>query len=246
LAKERLGLRIQRVGTQTQHVCRAAGDYTQDLVDAEQRWKNQLREGRVKSVNARTAGDLQKDGWTVLDVRPPTEVAKAGVEGAVEVPLYIPEDEVSPGAFLKNATAFGMGGWWIGGGHMKPNPNFMRDIVAKVPKDAKIVLGCQKGLRSLAAAEQLSKAGYGQLAWINGGFDAAAPTDLPVKGASDLRFGGIGGLSEILGWTDVQKQATKSEGFLGGGFTIIKFAIVIVILDGLLFAYEQASVMLNK
>jgi hypothetical protein len=67
----------------------------------------------------------------------------------VEVPLYIAEDEVSPGAFLKNATAFGMGGWWIGGQHMKPNPSFMRDIAAKVPKDAKIILGCQKGLRSL-------------------------------------------------------------------------------------------------
>ena len=76
--------------------------------------------------------------------------------------------------------------------------------------------------RSLAAAEQLSRAGFGQLAWINGGFDAAAPTDLPVKGAEDLRFGGIGGLSELLGWTDVQKQTSKSEGFLGGGFTIIK------------------------
>lgn len=76
--------------------------------------------------------------------------------------------------------------------------------------------------RSLAAAEQLSKAGFGQLAWINGGFDAAAPSDLPVKGAADLRFGGIGGLSEVLGWTDVQKQTSQSEGFLGGGFTIIK------------------------
>lgn len=29
-------------------------------------------------------------------------------------------------------------------------------------------------------------------------------------------------MSEVLGWTDVQKQTTKSEGFLGGGFTIIK------------------------
>lgn len=43
-----------------------------------------------------------------------------------------------------------------------------------------------------------------------------------MKGAEDLRFGGIGGLSEVLGWTDVQKQTSKSEGFLGGGFTIIK------------------------
>ena len=56
--------------------------------------------------------------------------------------------------------------------------------------------------------------GYGTLAWINGGLDTAKKTDLPVKGEfDDLRYGGIGGLSELLGWTDVQRE--KSAGFLG-------------------------------
>lgn len=68
--------------------------------------------------------------------------------------------------------------------------------------------------RSLAAAEQLSRVGYGTLAWINGGLDTAKKADLPVKGEfDDLRYGGIGGLSELLGWTDVQRE--KSAGFLG-------------------------------
>ena len=67
--------------------------------------------------------------------------------GSVEVPLYIPEDEVSSAAFLKKATAFGMGGWWIGGTHMKPNPSFMLDVTRRIPKDAKVIVGCQKGLR---------------------------------------------------------------------------------------------------
>lgn len=68
--------------------------------------------------------------------------------------------------------------------------------------------------RSLAAAEQLSRVGYGTLAWINGGLDTAKKTDLPIKGEfDDLRYGGIGGLSELLGWTDVQRE--KSAGFLG-------------------------------
>ena len=68
--------------------------------------------------------------------------------------------------------------------------------------------------RSLAAAEQLSRVGYGTLAWINGGLDTAKKSDLPVKGEfDDLRYGGIGGLSELLGWTDVQRE--KSAGFLG-------------------------------
>ena len=74
--------------------------------------------------------------------------------------------------------------------------------------------------RSLSAAEQLSKAGYGTLAWVNGGLDTAKKPDLPVKNADDLRYGGIGGFSEALGWTDVQRE--KSAGFMGGSFGPIK------------------------
>ena len=75
-------------------------------------------------------------------------------------------------------------------------------------------------LRSLSAAEQLSKAGYSTIAWVNGGLDTAKKADLPVKGADDLRYGGIGGVSEALGWTDVQRE--KSAGFMGGSFGPIK------------------------
>jgi len=78
--------------------------------------------------------------------------------------------------------------------------------------------------RSLAAAEQLSRAGYGTLAWINGGLDTAKKADLPIKGEfDDLRYGGIGGLSELLGWTDVQRE--KSAGFLGEPFPPISACI---------------------
>ncbi len=68
--------------------------------------------------------------------------------------------------------------------------------------------------RSLSAAEQLSRAGYSSIAWVNGGLDTAKKPDLPVKGADDLRYGGIGGLSELLGWNDVQRE--KNAGALGG------------------------------
>ena len=76
--------------------------------------------------------------------------------------------------------------------------------------------------RSLAACEQLSRAGYGDIAWINGGFDAARKEDLPVVGAPDLRYGGIGGLSEFLGWTDAQRQNSQTEGFIGGFQNVLK------------------------
>jgi rhodanese-related sulfurtransferase len=43
--------------------------------------------------------------------------------------------------------------------------------LVQVPKDSKVIVACQKGLRSLAACEQLNRAGYKDIAWINGGFD---------------------------------------------------------------------------
>ena len=37
--------------------------------------------------------------------------------------------------------------------------------------------------RSLAATELLAKAGYSQLAWISGGFEASKQQELPVRPA---------------------------------------------------------------
>jgi rhodanese-related sulfurtransferase len=144
----------------------------------------------VQNVSAKEAGKLVKEGWVLLDVRPPTETANAKLVGAVEVPLFVPDNDYSPAGFLKQATNFGMGGWWLGGTHMKPNTQFLAEVQASIPKDASVVVACQKGLRSLAACEQLSRAGYGPLAWINGGFDTAQPGDLQTKDGVDIRLGG--------------------------------------------------------
>jgi rhodanese-related sulfurtransferase len=126
-----------------------------------------------------------RQGWVLLDVRPPTEVAKVAIDGAVAVPLFVDDPSWAPPSLVKKAAVAAMGGVWLGGGHMVPNDDFLPAVSAAVPRDARVVVGCQKGLRSLAAAEQLSNAGYTTLAWLNGGFDAAAPGDLPAP--RDLR-----------------------------------------------------------
>ena len=126
-----------------------------------------------------------RQGWVLLDVRPPTEVAKVSIKGAVTVPLFVEDPSWTLPSLVKKAAVLGMGGWWLGGGHMVPNAAFLSEVSASVPRDARVIVGCQKGLRSLAAAEQLSNAGYTTLAWLNGGFDAAALGDLPAP--RDLR-----------------------------------------------------------
>lgn len=60
-----------------------------------------------------------------------------------------------------------------------------------------VIVSCQKGLRSLAAAEQMSRAGYQNLAWINGGLDTAGKDTLPTTNGVDLRYGGVGGVSQV-------------------------------------------------
>ncbi len=79
-----------------------------------------------------------------------------------------------------------------------------------------VIVSCQKGLRSLAAAEQLSRAGYGTLAWINGGLDTAGADSLPTVDGKDLRYGGIGGVSQVPGCTCLsishETEATACHG----------------------------------
>ena len=77
----------------------------------------------------------------------PSIHVQAAVDGAVNIPIFEVEDELSFNAFLKKASAFGMGGWWLGGTHMKPNMGFLREVEQKIPKDSRVIVACQKGLR---------------------------------------------------------------------------------------------------
>jgi len=61
--------------------------------------------------------------------------------------VYIVDEDMSPALLLKKASNLGLGGWWLGGTHMKPNPGFIGAVQQKVPKDAKLIVTCQKGLR---------------------------------------------------------------------------------------------------
>lgn len=85
--------------------------------------------------------------------------------------------------------------------------------VVQVPKDAKVLVACQQGLRSRAAAQQLAKAGYNNLAWVEGGFNKSKAGDVPTSDGNDVRYAGIGGVSQLLHWNKVQNE---DEGPFGG------------------------------
>ena len=105
----------------------------------------------MKRVSAKEAAELLKEGWVYLDVRSVPEFEAGHPAGAYNIPIM-------------NAGAFGM----------SPNVRFMAEVEATFPKDARIVVGCQAGGRSLMAAGLMVQAGYAdvidQKAGWGGGF----------------------------------------------------------------------------
>ncbi|KAL2642761.1 hypothetical protein R1flu_010348 [Riccia fluitans] len=232
-----------RISSVKKHVVRSMAqdlaEQIKEMAAAEKRWESQVKEGKVKSLSAKEAGyAVDLSGYTLLDVRPSSEHNKAYVKTSVWIPIFDVNKSMDPGTVLSKFSNFTMGGWWSGSPLMKYNERFMPDVVAKIPKSANVIVACQKGLRSLAACEQLYKAGYRNLFWLNGGFDAAQEGDLEREGSVPFKFAGLGGVSEFLGWTDVQREAVSKEGL---GYRVMLFArlMSVVLAADLLFIGAQ-------
>jgi rhodanese-related sulfurtransferase len=55
----------------------------------------------------------------------------------------------------------------------RPNPDFVATVERQVPRDTKLLVGCQSGGRSQRACEILAQAGYADLTNVQGGFGGA-------------------------------------------------------------------------
>jgi rhodanese-related sulfurtransferase len=104
----------------------------------------------VKEITPQQAHEvLEKDTSAVyIDVRTEREFAAGHPEGAVNIPVAFPD------------PARGM----------VMNADFVRIVESNYPKDKKIVVGCQAGPRSNAAAGLLQQAGYQDISNMVGGF----------------------------------------------------------------------------
>lgn len=89
------------------------------------------------------------NGYTYLDVRTSGEFTSGHVPDARNIPLLIPNPAV---------------------GGMVINLNFVAMVENTFSKDAKIIVGCQAGHRSLKAAELLQEAGFENVVDMRGGF----------------------------------------------------------------------------
>lgn len=83
---------------------------------------------------------MTEDGYVYVDVRSVPEFEAGHPEGAFNVP-------------------------WahVGPSGMEPNPHFVEVVQARFGPEAKLVLGCQTGNRSMRAAEALIAAGFAEV-----------------------------------------------------------------------------------
>ena len=118
----------------------------------------------VKRISPDEARDLMdREGYTYLDVRSIPEFEAGHPKGAYNVPLN-----------------------HMGAAGMSPNPEFLSVVQKSFPTDAKLVLGCKGGGRSLRAAQMLEAAGYTAVVDQRAGFEGNPaepgwrPKGLPV------------------------------------------------------------------
>jgi rhodanese-related sulfurtransferase len=104
----------------------------------------------IKEITPQQAHDLlaANPDAVYIDVRTEREFANGHPQGAVNIPVAFPD------------PARGM----------MVNPDFAKVVEANFPREKKIIVGCQAGPRSNAAAGLLQQAGFQDVSNMLGGF----------------------------------------------------------------------------
>jgi rhodanese-related sulfurtransferase len=102
---------------------------------------------------------IEEQGYTYVDVRTEGEYSAGHPKGALNVPVML-----------------------AGPAGMSPNPDFVRVMSGLFAKDAKIVVGCRSGQRSMRAAEMLASAGFTGVVDQRAGFEGPKdPAGRPIE-----------------------------------------------------------------
>ncbi|WP_374260559.1 rhodanese-like domain-containing protein [Zoogloea sp.] len=80
---------------------------------------------------------------------------------------------------------------WMTGTALNRNPRFVKELEAKVKKDAVALLLCRSGKRSAAAAEAATKAGFSHVFNVLEGFEGELDGDTRRGNLGGWRFHGL-------------------------------------------------------
>ncbi|KAK6232272.1 hypothetical protein QUC31_010505 [Theobroma cacao] len=164
------------------------------------RRRNLSIRAEVNFVNAEEAKKLIADeGYAVLDVRDKSQFDRAHIKSCYHVPLFIENQDNDPGTIIKRTLHNNFSGLFFGLPFTKPNPHFVQSVKSQFSPDSKLLLVCQEGLRSAAAANKLEQAGFQKIACMTSGLQTAKPGTFDSVGSKELQDAGKAGLVTIQG-----------------------------------------------
>ncbi|XP_065857015.1 rhodanese-like domain-containing protein 9, chloroplastic [Euphorbia lathyris] len=163
-------------------------------------WRKLGIRAEVNYVNADEAKKLVADeGYSVLDVRDKTQYDRAHIKSSYHVPLFILNEDNDLGTFVKRTVHNNFSGLFFGIPFTKPNPEFLESVKTQISPESKVLLVCQGGLRSTAAANKLEQAGFQNIACITSGLQSVKPGTFDSEGSTELQNAGKAGLITIQG-----------------------------------------------
>nr|AKM76382.1 rhodanese/cell cycle control phosphatase superfamily protein [Melianthus villosus] len=154
----------------------------------------------VNYVNAEEAKKLiAVEEYTILDVRDKTQFERAHIESCKHVPLFIENQDNDIGTIVNRTLHNNFSGLFYGLPFTKRNPEFVQGVKSQFSQDKKLLLVCQEGLRSAAAASKLEEAGFQNIACITSGLQSVKPGTFNTVGSTELQDAGKAGLVQIQG-----------------------------------------------
>ncbi|KAL5192075.1 Rhodanese-like domain-containing protein 11, chloroplastic [Glycine soja] len=172
-----------------------------------------------------TGYTVQLSNKPLLDVRLSNEHTKAWVRASTWIPIFDVHNKLDFGT-IPRKEAGGVASLHC---HMTSFTNywFLDKVEEKFPKDAELIVACQKGLS------------FSIIDSSNSGGGKKSSDHFPSRAPVPLKFSGIGGVSEFLGWTDQQRAAAAKEGW---GYRLVFSARLIgvfLVADALYFGAQQ-------
>ncbi|KAF8403877.1 hypothetical protein HHK36_011983 [Tetracentron sinense] len=153
----------------------------------------------VNFVNAEEAKKLIAEGYAVLDVRDKFQYDRAHINSCHHVPLFIENKDNDFGTIILRTVHNNFSGLFFGLPFTKPNPDFVQSVKSEFSPDSKLLLVCQGGLRSAAAAYKLENTGFQNISCITSGLQAVKPGTFDSVGSTELQNAGKAGLVTIQG-----------------------------------------------
>ena len=137
----------------------------------------------VKNISVREAAQKQAEGYTYVDVRSIPEFEQGHPAGAVNVPLLHHDPRT---------------------GQMMPNREFVAVVQGNFAPDAKLLIGCQVGGRSMQAAQILAGSGYADISNVDGGYGGGR-----AEGWSQVGLPIESGAGPGQSYEDLRAKATR-------------------------------------